>query len=100
MPILEMIPDELAKLQGRALAEPGAPRGLTFAFERPGNISFFALTYTLGALDLKGLEVMGSQLLFLEHSFGTMISRASRQILKEGYLTRQCKTMHIFTFGN
>ena len=28
---------------------------------------FLYQTYTLGSLDLKGLEVMGSQLLFLEH---------------------------------
>ena len=43
-------------------SEPDVPWRLTFALGRPG------------ALDLKGLEVMGSQLIFTEHSIGTSLA--------------------------
>ena len=57
-------------LQGCAPAEFGSPWQLTFVIGRPGNIGVCTkrIIFMLGALDLKGLDIMVSQLLYLEHS--------------------------------
>ena len=55
-------------VQGCALAVPDIPWRLTFAFGRPGNVVFAPNLYMLSALDFKGLGILGTQLLLLEHS--------------------------------
>ena len=48
---------------------PGCPWWFIFAFGRPRNNSFCPCwTYMLGALDFKGIGILGAQLHFLEHS--------------------------------
>lgn len=55
--------------QGCALEAHSHTWQRTFAFVRPGNIRFCTWTYILGTPYFKGLEILGIQPLFLEHSF-------------------------------